>query len=93
MAQQDMVEHAYNDWRNHHAKCEKCSVQRDWFDPGFPAIVDTPEEADKTVKLPDGRAVHLAHRADPESVLCVEGTRLFKTWVRAAAARPHIDPR
>jgi len=78
-----LVEGTYNTWREHHSECEICSLERDWYNPGFPAIVDDPAEANGTQVTKDGHKVHLAHRADPESVLCPDGVRKFKDWVRA----------
>ena len=78
-----LVEGTYDTYRQHHRECEVCSQEHDWFNPGFPMIVDTPEAADKTVTTRDGRKVLIAHRADPESVLCPDGVRKFKDWVMA----------
>lgn len=76
-----MVEHAYDSWRSHHRRCDVCSHEFDWFNPGYPRITEDPREADAVVKCDDGREVLIVRTADPESVLCPDGARLWRNWV------------
>ena len=76
-----IVEGAYNEWRSHHERCAHCS-QEDWYNPGFPRKVTADDRYDAILETPQGPTYWV--NGPDVSVLCTDGKRFFKNWVRAA---------